>query len=70
MWGSVSVWVQKGAVEVEDKREGGGRGRGGEGVDCEGVGAVETGKVCCKGTGGGGYHTGKGKEGKNCVGSR
>ncbi len=41
MWGSVSVWVQKGAVEVEDKREGGGRGRGGEGVDCEGGGRLK-----------------------------
>ena len=70
MWGSVSVWVQKGAVEVEDKREGGDRGRGGERVDCEGGGAVETGKACSKDTGGGGYCTEKGKEGKNCVGSR
>ena len=40
MWGSVSVWVQKGAVEGEDKRVGGGRGRGGEGVDCEGGGGL------------------------------
>ena len=36
----------------------------------KGMGAVETGKVGSKDTGGGGYHTGKGKEGKNCVGSR
>ena len=36
----------------------------------KGVGAVETGKVCCKDTGSGGYPSGKGKEGKNCVGSR
>ena len=44
MWGSVSVWVQKGAVEVEDKRVGGGTDRGGEGVDCEGGGRLRDGK--------------------------
>ena len=70
MWRSVSVWMQKGAVEVEDKREGGDRDRGGERVDCEGVGVVETGKVGSKDTGSGGYCTGEDNEGKNCVGSR
>ena len=44
MWGSVSVWMQKGAVEVEDKRVGGDTDRGGEGVDCEGVGDCRDGK--------------------------